>query len=297
MLINRVKNNGFVETKRSKEELHLFKGSRITVITGAIGIFLSIIIIIIISIRGSFFPPDGHLIKPFSFNAALGLFLINIGAFLPLARYSKKGLKLWQFWMSFSAIGAYVIETVQPLRGVDPRFARNHEIVDILIGAIGMTSFSIFIMRLTLIFAWKLFTSNSNRILLLYSIRWSMTIIFIGFSIGIIMMIAILSSDYHGEHQNFVWIWSHGFAFHSLQAIPILAWLLEGSSVKKAKKIISVVGVIWIFMIVLLNIQTFFGQNIMEGPIFYLNLFLLSIYFASITYSLKFCLQKFKLQE
>jgi len=273
--------------KQEGERFRLFKGSKVIVITGIVGVLLSVMVLLAINIKGSYIPPDGNLFKPFSFNAALGLFLINLGAFLPLASFTKKGLQLWQYWTSFAAFGAYIIETVQPLRGVDPRFARNHEMVDIIIGAVGMSFFSILIMILTIIYAWKLFTSNCNRSLLLYSIKWSMTIIFIGFSIGIIMMIAILSADYKGEYQGFVWIWSHGFAFHSLQALPLLAWLLEKSPLCISRKLINIVGVIWLFIIILLNTQTFLRQKIYEGPTFYMELLLLIIYFALVGYAVK----------
>lgn len=264
---------------------HLFSGSKPLIITGFIGICSSVIILVYILINGSIILPDGDLYKPFSFNAALGIFLINIAAFISLAGFSNRGKAIWMKWFIFAVIGAYAIETIQTLRGIDPRFARNHNLSDILIGAVGMTLFSILIMILTVIFAWKIYTSNNQRKLLIYSINGSMMIVFIGFLIGIIILVARLSGDFRGQYDMYISIYAHGFAFHSFQALPILAWVLEKTDLKQPNRIISATGVIWIMVTVLLYVQNYLSYKIYEGPIFYINSLLILIYFCVLVYS------------
>jgi hypothetical protein len=272
--------------KEREPESRLFASTRSLVYAGLIGIFLSLLFLTIIIIHGSLILPDGNLYKPFSFNAALGLFVINLAAFLPLANFTGRGRALWKGWMFFAAMGAYLIESVQPLRGVDPRFARNGDVMDILIGAVGMTFFSILIMILTIIYAWKMFQSHSIRRTLVYGIRWSMTLIFIGFCIGIVMMFSVLLADYRGQYDKFLWIAAHGFAFHSLQIFPLVAMLLEGKT-NSARKIINTTGAIWITIIVLLNLQTYIGDRVWEGRIFLINTILIAVYLGILLFSAK----------
>jgi hypothetical protein len=268
-----------------KGDNHLFSGAKPLIITGFIGLCASLVILIYIFFNGSLIPPDGNLYKPFSFNAALGLFLIDIAAFISLTGLSKRGKVIWIRWMIFAATGAYTIETIQPLRGVDPRFARNHHLSDILIGSIGMTFFSILIMLLTIIFAWKLNTSNTKRKMLVYSLNWSMIIILLGFVIGIIILVARLSGDYRGQYDMYISVYAHGFTFHSLQALPVIAWLLERTSFKHSKKMLNATGVIWIVVTALIYVQNYLSYKIYEGPIFIINLFLIFIYLCVFVYS------------
>jgi hypothetical protein len=272
--------------KEREPESRLFASSRSLVFAGLIGIFLSLLFLTIIIIHGSLIPPDGNLYKPFSFNAALGLFVINLAAYLPLANFTDRGRAIWKGWMFFAAMGAYLIESVQPLRGVDPRFARNGDLMDILIGAVGMTFFSVLIMILTVIYAWKMFRSHNTRRILVYSVRWSMTLIFIGFCIGIVMMFSVLLADYRGQYDKFLWIAAHGFAFHSLQEIPLVAMLLEGKT-NSGRKIINTTGAIWMTITVLLNLQTYFGDRVWEGWIFLINAILIAVYLCILLLSIR----------
>ncbi|WP_274363225.1 hypothetical protein [Paenibacillus thermotolerans] len=272
-----------IEKLKNKNE-RLFGDSKSIVWVGLLGIALSLFFLVIIACKSGFVPPDGDLYKPFSFNAALGLFLLNLAAFIPFSGMTGRGLTIWKRSMALSATGAYLIESIQPLRGIDPRFARNGVLSDILIGAVGMSSLSLSIMVLTGILGWKIFRASGSRKLLLYSLRWSMVLIAIGFAIGFIMFVSVIVSDYRDQYSIFNWLAAHGFAFHSLQSFPIVALLLEGRGAQ-GKKIINVVGVIWVTVMLLLSIQTYLEQSIVEGPIFIANIFLLATYLCILVFS------------
>lgn len=142
-------------------EKELFSDSKPIIILGLIGMLLSLVFLFIIIIYGPFISPEGYLDKPFSFNAAVGLYLINLAAFLTLANFSEKGRKWW-VWSTVVVFGlAYIIESVQPLRGVDPRFS-NQSDLDSAIGLYGMGSLSGLMMILTIIFMVKIFISKHS---------------------------------------------------------------------------------------------------------------------------------------
>ncbi|WP_066248388.1 hypothetical protein [Neobacillus drentensis] len=248
----------------------IFIDSKPIVLIGIMGLLVSLIFLLVIFIHGRYVLPDGDLTKPLSFNAAIGLFIINLAVFLNLANFSEKGRKLWVWWTAVVFGLAMVFESVQPLRGVDPRFAHNHNVYDIIIGKFLMSSLSVIMMVLTIIFMIKIFKSKHTRNILLFAIKWSASSLILAFIAGLIM-IALLSRHL-GENGNF--IWSHGFAFHALQIIPLLGWFLENEKGKKAKTIISITSVMWNIIVVLLSIQAFLNQSLFHGIIFYINLLL-----------------------
>jgi hypothetical protein len=262
-------------------EKKLFSDSKPVVLMGMIGLLLSLIFLLIIFIHGRYILPDGDLTKPLSFNAATGLFIINLALFLNIANFSEIGRKRWVWWTVVVFGLAFFIESVQPLRGVDPRFAHNHNDFDIAIGKFIMSSLSAIMMVLTIIFMIKIFKSKHSRNILLFAVKWATSSIVLAFIVGFIMI--ALFSRHLGENGNF--IWSHGFAFHALQIIPLLGWFLENENEKKAKTIISITAIMWDIIVVLLSIQAFLNESLFHGIIFYINLLLGIIITAIIGYA------------
>ena len=64
----------------------LFEGERWLVITGILGFILAAGIAIFIFFQGRIILPEGNLGDAFSFNAAIGIFILSIAAILPFAR-------------------------------------------------------------------------------------------------------------------------------------------------------------------------------------------------------------------
>lgn len=91
-------------------------------------------------------------------------------------------------------------------------------------------------------------------------------------------MIALLSR-YFGENGNF--IWSHGFAFHALQIIPLVGWFLEKVNERKAKTIITLTAILWNTAVVLLTVQAYSNETLFQGLFLYINL-LIGLIIASI---------------
>ena len=131
-----------------------------------------------------------------------------------------------------------------------------------------MGSLSVLMMILTIIFMVRIFISKHSRRILLYAIKWSTVSIVLAFTVGFVMI--GLLSRYFGENGNF--IWSHGFAFHALQIIPLVGWFLEKVNERKAKMIISITAMLWNIVVVLLAVQAYSNETLFQGLFFYINL-------------------------
>jgi len=67
-----------------------------------------------------------------------------------------------------------------------------------------------------------------------------------------------------GLHGNIIWL--HGLGFHALQAIPLVGWLAERSSLPKAARmrLIHVTGIAYILGLVAIGWQTVLGHAVLE---------------------------------
>jgi glucan phosphoethanolaminetransferase (alkaline phosphatase superfamily) len=112
----------------------LFQGERALIITGLIGFLLSAGISIFIFFNDPIIAPEGNMRDAFSFNAAIGMFILSIAAILPLSRFGARKRKVVRWLFIFASIYSYTIETLQNFRGINPRFSREGTVVDIVAG-------------------------------------------------------------------------------------------------------------------------------------------------------------------
>jgi hypothetical protein len=103
---------------------------------GVLGLALSAVCIVIAGVRGVMVPPEGDLSKAITFNGAVGLFWITLGFFVPLAQFSSPGLRRWLVPVVGFTLYGYAIETIQTLRGLDPRFTRAGGSADVIAGIV-----------------------------------------------------------------------------------------------------------------------------------------------------------------
>lgn len=92
---------------------------------GISGILLGVFCLVVLFLRGGQpIPPEGDLMKPATFNIAVGLYLLTLALLLPGAKLGKLGLRVWTGFTVALTIYGYSIETIQAFRGLDPRFSR-----------------------------------------------------------------------------------------------------------------------------------------------------------------------------
>lgn len=118
------------------ELVSLLKKEKWLTITGIIGLVLGGICQIYIFLTGSMIGAEGDLTKAVSFNVALGIFLITTAIIVPFANFPAKSLITFRWFYVIASLYGYTIETVQHLRGIDPRFTKVGGALDQIFGGI-----------------------------------------------------------------------------------------------------------------------------------------------------------------
>jgi hypothetical protein len=217
-----------------------------------------------IGFNGAEVLPEGNLESAFSFNAALGVFILSIAAFMPLSGINSRRRTILRWFFIQATIYAYAVETIQHFRGINPRFTRTGSLIDNITGALfGLES--LFIIVFTVLLAIPFFrrrASGGERTLTVLGIRYAFVSTMIGFAAGIWMI--VLQGRYAGDAGNIIVL--HGLGFHALQTLPLLGWLLERADAdkKSGRSLIHLGGTAWIISIILITIQTILGRSVFE---------------------------------
>ncbi|RST74303.1 hypothetical protein D4T97_011570 [Siminovitchia acidinfaciens] len=238
----------------------MFEGEKGLVITSLIGFLLAALTAFFILIRGPIVLPEGNLGDAFSFNAAIGIFILSIAAILPLAGYSVRKKKVIRWLFISASLYAYAVETIQHFRGLNPRFSREGSAIDIIAGAVfGIDS----LLLVTLCFLLMIqFFKVSQRPLVILGIRYAFVSVFAANLAGIGMI--LLQSRFTGSEGNLIVL--HGLGFHALQTLILPGWLLGKvqDSERLKKWIIHSGSLAWMFAIILIGVQTALGQSVFE---------------------------------
>lgn len=255
----------YMKTNRNEAEhsVKLFEGERSLVITGTIGIILSVGIAIYIFFQGPIISPEGNVRDAFSFNAAIGIFILSIAAVLPLTKLGTGKRKVVRWFFILSSLYSYTIETVQNFRGISPRFTREGTAVDIIAGMIfGVVS--LVLVTLAIILALHFFRMKKpyERPLLIIGIRYAFLSVLAANVAGIWMI--LLQDRLTGDGGNVIVL--HGLGFHALQTLIVPAWLLEKANVKESlkKRLIHFSSIAWMLSILFIGIQTAMGRTVFE---------------------------------
>jgi hypothetical protein len=283
MRVNQIENEPSVK---------LFEGERALIITGLIGFLLSAGISIFIFFNDPIIAPEGNMRDAFSFNAAIGMYILSIAAILPLARFGVRKRKVVRWLFIFASIYSYTIETLQNFRGINPRFSREGTVVDI-VGGMLFGVISLVLVALTIVLMVHFFRMKQphGRPLLIMGIRYAFLSVLAANSAGIWMI--LLQDRLTGGAGNLIVL--HGVGFHALQTLILPAWLLEKAQVnEKFKKILIHTGSIaWMLMVLVLGIQTALGQSVFEItilPIIALLFFL--IWFGTVCVACRLLVKK-----
>lgn len=244
------------------KEFKLFEGEKGLVITGVIGFLLAAFTAAVILVRGEIVFPEGNLGDAFSFNAAIGIFILSIAAILPLAGFSSRKRKAVRRLFIFASLYAYAVETIQHFRGLNPRFSREGSAIDIIAGA-GFGVISLLLVTLCLLVMVQFFKNRtSKRPLLIVSIRYAFISIFAANLAGIGMI--LLEGRIIGNTGNLIVL--HGMGFHALQTLVLPSWLLEKVQNRDRLKnrVIHYNCISWMLAILLISIHTVLGRSVFE---------------------------------
>jgi hypothetical protein len=232
-------------------------------VVGVVGITVGVFCLGVINQRRSaFVPPEGHLDKAAAFDIALGLYTLTLAFFVPGARFSPLGRKIWVNTSVVLMLWSYSVETLQILRGLDPRFSRaGSPTVQMLGGVFFLTANTLIV--LFAILTWKYFRKRDNaRDPLVLATRYGFAAVYAGFAAG--LWLSFNNSSKVGEAGNILPL--HALGFHGLQAIPAIALLLVWSNTPsdEARRWIHIAGIAWLLACAAVAIQTAAGHAIVS---------------------------------
>ncbi|SFD77039.1 hypothetical protein SAMN05216378_1356 [Paenibacillus catalpae] len=272
-------NQGVVRQQR------LFEGERGLVLTGLLGFILAAFCGIWTLINGGEVAPGGDVSKAFSFNAALGIFLLSTAAIAPFSGLGARSRVIFRRVYIGLALYSYGAETIQNFRGVNPRFVESDSIFDQTVGNI-FTFVALFLVLFYVYLGVQFFRAKAYKIrpAIALSVRYAMIAVIISFAAGI--WISANQGRYTGADGNIIWL--HGLGFHALQAVPVVALLAERTYAKMSvrNKLIHITGLAYLLGLIATGWQTFNGNTIMEWsilPITAVFCFLISLAAGALT--------------
>jgi hypothetical protein len=238
--------------------------TRAMTVMGFVGIALGLICLaVMVARQGVPIPPEGDLNKPASFNIAVGIYILTITLLVPSAGFSERGKKRWVRWNVALFTYAYIIETGQAFRGLDPRFSKHGTAWDQAAGGVFFLT-ALVIMVLFIIMAVKFFRrgrpdADSPMIL---AIRYGTAAAMGAFIAGIWM--SLIGGRTTGAAGNILPL--HALGFHGLQAVPLIALLLlwSGYDSHETRKWVHATGVVWVAACAAVAWQTIAGRSVSE---------------------------------
>lgn len=246
-----------------EQSVKLFEGEKWLVITGIVGFILSAGIALFMFFQGSVILPEGDMSDAFSFNAALGMFILSLAAILPFARLNAQKRKTFRWLLIVASIYSYGIETIQNFRGFNPRFTREGSVVDMISGMLfGVVSILFVIVAIMLAIQFFRIKPPFERPLPILGIRYAFISILLANIVGIGMI--LLQGRFIGDTGNFIVL--HGMGFHALQTLIVPALLMEKAQHNERIKkwLIHFGSIAWTLAIILIGFQTALGRTVFE---------------------------------
>jgi hypothetical protein len=232
--------------------------------TGVAGLVLGGAGLVVMAVHGPLIAPEGELSKAVSFNVAVGIYALTIALFVPLARFSPRGLRWWRATQIGMALCAYALENIQIARGLDPRFTQAGGVVDKLMGPVFLF-IALGLIAAFLILAVALFRrrESGDEGLVLLGVRYACAATILpAFASGLWM--SFIQSRQVGTAGNILPL--HALGFHGLQALPLLALFLCWGHVPAAlaRRLVHVGGIAYLAACAGLAWQTLVGRAVTE---------------------------------
>ena len=241
---------------------NVFREERALTLTALGGVAIGAIVLAIALVRGPIVAPEGDLMKPATFDLAVGIFILSLIPWLPASGFTDAGRRLWRRWMIAMLIYSFGIETVQQFRGIDPRFSLAEPQSQIFGGLFFASALAIAVMSIGLgVRAFDAIAAG-RRGLLVVAARWAGASMLIGFVAG--MWLSANQGRFVGEAGNLLPL--HAAGFHAVQAVPLVALMLAWSSVSTdtARRWVHIAGAAWAGACVAIWWQTAHGRAVTE---------------------------------
>ncbi|MFC4807786.1 hypothetical protein [Paenibacillus sp. GCM10023250] len=275
----------------AKEPPRFFHGERWLVLTGLLGLLLAAVCGIWWLTEGAAVAPGGDISHAFSFNAALGLFVLSTAAIVPLSGAGPKVRAFFRWSYMALALYSYAAETIQNARGVNPRFLGDGAAAfDVAVGNV-FASVAALLIAYYLFFAGYFFRPSAYRRQpeLAIGIRYAMAAVAVSFAAGI--WISMNQGRIVGADGNIIWL--HGLGFHALQALPAVAWLSARAARRgfASRVYIHAAGVSFLLGLLAIGGQTYWGRALFEWsalPLAAAACFLISLAAGAVSFRLAF---------
>ena len=240
-----------------------FEGEKWLVMTAVLGFLLSAFCGIWTLVNGAEVAPGGNVQNAFSFNAAIGIFLLSTALIIPYSGLGRRGRAFYRYPYIVLALYSYFAETVQNFRGVNPRFVKDGSAFDKAVGnvfafiALLLVVFYLFLAAQY--FRRKVYAAHPE---LVTGIRYAMVAVMLSFAAGI--WISVNQGRTVGLHGNILCL--HGLGFHALQALPPVAWLSTRTSLSVwvRLRMIHLTGICYVLGLVFIGWQTLLGHTVLE---------------------------------
>ena len=260
--------------------------NRALTLMGVIGILLGMLCLIVMAARGGVpIPPEGDLLKPATFDIAVGIYMITLALLLPSAGFSDGGRKRWVAWNVGLFAYAFGIENIQIFRGLDPRFSRAAGPIDQILGGVfflaALGTLVMFVIMTTKFFRRDRADRDS---LVLLAIRYGSVAALGAFGAGIWM--SLIQGRLTGESGNILPL--HALGFHGLQAVPLVALLLVWSAAdqRESRQWVHLTGIAWLIACAAVALQTVAGRSIFDvSPAILVTAFVLTVWTAIALYA------------
>jgi len=239
-----------------------FREERGVALTALAGVALGVLAFIAAGVRGAEVPPEGDLMKPATFDLAIGIFILSLVPWLQVSGFSEGARRRWRTWMIGLLVYVFGIETIQQFRGIDPRFSQA-EPASQLFGLVFFIA-AIGILTLSVVLAARAFEMDApgRRGLLVVAARWAGASMLIGFLAG--FWLSANQGRFVGEAGNLLPL--HAAGFHAVQAVPLVALMLAWSAVpvEAARRWVHVAGAAWAAACLALWWQTALGRAVTD---------------------------------
>jgi hypothetical protein len=227
---------------------------------GFAGVTVGVFCAAVAGIRGVEIPPEGNLLDTATFNIALGIFILTLSALAPGVSWSKRGQRRWSRMLVVFTLYSYGIETVQAFRGLDPRFSRVAGPIDQAAGGIFFLV-ALSVLACFVILVMKYFRVDGTPLVL--AVRYGAIASMIAFGVGIWMSVVTQGRTVPAAGNLLV---AHAFGFHGLQAVPIVAFLIQQSKMPQSsmRSLVHWAGLAWVSVCVALAFQSGSGHAIFD---------------------------------
>lgn len=254
------------ETRDAKLRAAVFKayaGERALAWTGVAGLVLGALVLGWMAARGRYVAPEGDLYKAATFDIAVGLYALTVALFVPHAGFTPRGRRVWSWSLVGLLIYGYAQETVQMLRGIDPRFTRAGSPAEQILGAFFFLV-ALAILASFVVLAWRFFTPRAGvaDALVRAGIRYAFAAAMVGFAAG--LWLSANQGARVGAAGNLLPL--HAAGFHALQAVPLVALLFARSRTPRAVagRWVRAAGLAWLGACLALAWQTAAGRSVLE---------------------------------